>query len=254
LGYDFYVDRYELSVGGDGQGTQVSGVTPKVMITQADAEAFCEDMSETLDGTMYVKRLLRRAEQAVAAAWPSTLTNADRENRETGAIANACVNTETTVQNTGSRSLCVSRYGIHDIVGNAWEWASDRTNSGTIVATSLDPENTGPLGTVVSGPTRGAYTSLQCFMPAMGMATIASGSVCRYDGISVATFGTTRLTGDYFFPPPSGGGAGVRGGGGVGYSGDPYGGKSGRWTVDWYTTVQTSNLYTGARCGFSVSP
>jgi len=252
LGYHLLVDRYEMSLDATLKGQNASNVTPKTAITQTDAASYCDDMDEYIGTTRYVKRLLRRTEQVAASAWPTTLSNSDRENIETGAVSGGCANTQTTIQTTGTRSLCVSRYGVYDIVGNAWEWASDRTSSGVGVSTTLDAGNTSIVGFSLSGSGAGSYTSQACLNFPLGLAKPISGGSCVDSSTPVTTIGTDKLTGDYFWPPVGSGGRGIRSGGGVGASGDPFGAKSGRWTVDWYIPVQSANNYTGARCGFSV--
>ena len=260
-GYDLFVDRYETSVNVAGDGQSVPAVLPSGRLSQLAANTLCQTMEESINGSLYQKRLLRRTEQVVASSWPSTLLDADREKIENGTVSGACANTQTEIQVAGSKALCVSRYGIYDMIGNLWEWASDRTSNGIGVATSLDPDNTAIIGIFVGGINAGAIISnATCFSTVLGSPRPISGGVCMNDSMAIASLGTNKLEGDYYWPPIGSGGKGVRGGGGLGISvTDPFKGKSGRYTVDWYTPISpttevplTHYLYTGGRCGFAV--
>ncbi len=77
-----------------------AGVTPSRFITWFQAQQAC-----ALSG----KRLLTNAEwQMAAAGTPDSVT---------------C--TTGTVANTGANTGCVSNWGVHDMVGNVWEWVAD---------------------------------------------------------------------------------------------------------------------------------
>ncbi|MBI3609190.1 MAG: SUMF1/EgtB/PvdO family nonheme iron enzyme, partial [Nitrospirae bacterium] len=137
------VDKYEASVwsGADGTGTQYGtdcctddypatfpdngnwtapvyavskfGVTPSRQITWFQAQQAC-----ALSG----KRLLTNAEwQMAAAGTPDPGT----DNGTTDCAINA---DELVLVPTGSRSACVSKWGVRDMVGNLWELVADWTH------------------------------------------------------------------------------------------------------------------------------
>jgi formylglycine-generating enzyme required for sulfatase activity len=90
----------------------VPGVSPTTCTTWFQAEQACR-----LAG----KRLLTNAEwQAAAAGTPDPGAADDQQ------TSCATASPEPGVL-TGAREGCVSRWGTHDMVGNAWEWVSDWT-------------------------------------------------------------------------------------------------------------------------------
>jgi formylglycine-generating enzyme required for sulfatase activity len=132
------VDKYEASVWSnpDGTGTQygdsafddfnaagfpangnwtsplyavsMAGVTPSGYISWFQAQQAC-----ALSG----KRLLTNAEwQMAAAGTPDPGTDNGTTDCAVGSVA---------IANTGSRTSCVSKWGVNDMVGNRWEWVAD---------------------------------------------------------------------------------------------------------------------------------
>jgi sulfatase-modifying factor enzyme 1 len=88
----------------------IPGVTPSVFITWFQAQQACFNSG---------KRLLTNAEwQAAAAGTPALATDNGTTDCHVGGAPLAPVD-------TGSRSACVSRFGVFDMVGNVEEWVAD---------------------------------------------------------------------------------------------------------------------------------
>jgi hypothetical protein len=133
------IDRYEASVwsnppGSPSMGTQygvsdgaypctrdgqdcrqriyarsLAGVVPSAEITWLQAQQACANVG---------KRLLINAEWQRAVAGTPDTGGADDG-------STTCVTNGGTVQETGSRTGCVSKWGTYDMVGNLWEWVAD---------------------------------------------------------------------------------------------------------------------------------
>jgi hypothetical protein len=137
--------------------TNSAGAPPLVNLSQSQANDTCS--FNTVSGFAGTKRLLSHKEQIIVSAWSPSLSDASIVTHEGGANlpVNGYCNTnyaagvsydnnntpsdlETLPSSTafGLKSLrtggnytanCVSRYGAQDLVGNAWEWATDQLAS-----------------------------------------------------------------------------------------------------------------------------
>jgi formylglycine-generating enzyme required for sulfatase activity len=120
-------DDYGASCPDTGNGcvdfyaVSIPGVTPSSRITWFQAQQAAMNSG---------KRLLTNAEWQIAAAGtpdPGT------DNGTTDCNISAAA----AVVDTGSRSNCVSRFGVFDMVGNLWEWVADWVPLSTICVTEL---------------------------------------------------------------------------------------------------------------------
>jgi len=275
---------------------------PLVYIDQARSYDTCQAQSVTLDGTPTAKRLLRRKEQIAASAWSSAISDANINTYEAG---NATISTShycnsntngltyedldiptdvnTLPGNSASSirsvitggtmsTLCKSRYGAQDLVGNVWEWLSDQlatcdsgTNECVGGTSTLDTSNTdwnafrfdgiaGPGGT-----NGGAWTSVDSFqyqsntfnstrmiMP-LGLPVVASSS-SGYDSLLIGTdIAAAKFHGDYLWLyTDNSNGTPARGGlfGGNWSSGTYYG----RWSLHLLGAPTLAGLNLGFRC------
>ncbi|HWP92665.1 MAG TPA: SUMF1/EgtB/PvdO family nonheme iron enzyme [Thermodesulfobacteriota bacterium] len=89
----------------------VPGVRPSAFITWFQAQQACANVG---------KRLLTNAEWQMAAAGTD-----DSGTDHTTAACNIFPGPGLEPEPTGSRSDCVSNWGVFDMVGNVWEWVGD---------------------------------------------------------------------------------------------------------------------------------
>jgi hypothetical protein len=88
----------------------VADAVPSVNCTWFQAQQACASVG---------KRLLTNAEWQMAAAGTPDTGNEDDN------VTSCNTNSEFVPLPAGSRSACVSKWGIFDMVGNAWEWVAD---------------------------------------------------------------------------------------------------------------------------------
>lgn len=87
----------------------VAGAYPSTCITWFQAEQACR---------LSRKRLLTNQEWQAAAAGTPDPNEADD-------ALTTCVTASDFADRTGSRRGCVSAWGVHDTIGNVWEWVAD---------------------------------------------------------------------------------------------------------------------------------
>ena len=97
------------------------GVTPSAFITWFQAQQACANVG---------KRLLRNGEwQMAAAGTPDPGNSPGAEDCNTFSSSGADL--------TGSRTNCVSNWGVFDMVGNLWEWVEDWVPASTTCVNPL---------------------------------------------------------------------------------------------------------------------
>ena len=103
------------------------GVTPSAFITWFQAQQACANVG---------KRLLRNGEwQMAAAGTPDPGTDDDATD------CNITFDSGSDPVPTGSRSNCVSNWGVFDMVGNLWEWVEDWVPASTTCVNALYAED-----------------------------------------------------------------------------------------------------------------
>jgi hypothetical protein len=244
-----FVDRYEVSLDGALAPQVTPGETPQAYTNQLLAANACSNMNFTFQSSSITKRLIRRSEFLAAAAWDPALSSININNRENGLTANDCSLNQNSVNLTGSRSNCVSRYGIYDLIGNLWEWNSDQINSDIGWSSTVDPTNSEFFGVGMNGQLPGLLSTFSCFNPILGVAQNFDPGVCS-NGVEISTH-ANLFSDDYFFPPLIPGIKPVRSGGGVGILGGFYDRKGGRFVADYNTEMTNTTPRTGARCVFT---
>jgi hypothetical protein len=98
----------------------VAGVPPSTCITWFQAEQACR-----LSG----KRLVTNQEWQAAAQGTPDPGDADDQSTTCATLSEP-----TTGAPTGARPACISAWGAHDMVGNAWEWTADWLPTATACA------------------------------------------------------------------------------------------------------------------------
>jgi len=274
---------------------------PLTQLNQNRSWDTCQAQNVTLDGVSTDKRLLRRKEQVVAAAWPSGMVDATIATYEAGSTdltnLNYCnsnsagngltydnnaipanietlpsdlLSAVTTVRTGGTlTSLCKTRYGAQDMVGNVIEWVSDQLESCDATSnicrggtSALDLGNfdingfafdgiEGPGGEATASVDSDAfagslYSQTRMILP-LGLPLVSSSS--SYASALIGTnISSTALHGDDFgvFTDVANGSGMARGGrtGGSVY----FDGSSGRWHLDFMHIPMDGSRTIGFRC------
>jgi hypothetical protein len=268
------------------------------------------DNAGTPNGAAEKKRLSRQKEWRAAAAWSPTLTNSNIITMENGGGVGRCntnndrntlglngtvsgtrqfllgYDTHGGALETGSKvstANCQSRYGIQDLVGNLYEWASDQITCDDNLgyschgvasgANTADSTNNDMVGFLFDGQnlaghgpgdrralSDGTYTvdswaldsatrnGTTYYNPVLGLPLMANdngGSVLIADWITASLF-----HGDYFYLSPANGAANPRGLllGGRWNGGALYG----RWLSNWLGAASSTSYNGGGRCALPV--
>ena len=267
-----------LSAAQINQATSINpGLPPIGGVTQEEAWKICE--SKTLSGFSGSKRLLRRKEFVVSAAWDASLSDAQINTIENGYnlnTTNNCnvnnshgvthddldipANLESLPQaasfaggnwigllRSGGNytSNCVSRYGIQNMVGNILEWNSDQCEwSGTtcnVPASPLDVENSDIEAWVTTTTSNGQFSSVASyFLLPLGLPWGAN------DDGTVTSSSYSNIHNDRFIINNSG----IRGflSGGDWWNGS----NAGKYSLKVNSTPDYSDFQLGLRCALEL--
>jgi hypothetical protein len=193
----------------------------------------------------------------ITSSWATELNSATITSRESAATNTTSCNGQagTSLELTGQNSQCISRYGIEDMAGNAWEWTNERSldASGYVAGGALSEEEfkidvtnkdlDDFLFNHYTSPTLLKDTT--CISIPMRMPVSISG-LCpdgSYNPADLPGGGAATLYNSYYFPP----GAGARyllAGGTFGASG-----HSSVYTLAW---VPFNFANAAARCAIRV--
>ena len=243
-----FVDRYEISQTNGGAYENLPSKQPLEFINQFVADSSCKSFNFGYQGQAITKRLLTRSEWVAAAAWPESYSVATIDSIEEDTNANDCKLKQLNPVGTGSSSMCLSRYGAYDMVGNLWEWNSDQVN-GTIGWSSLIDANNDMFGMNLGGILPEVVTNLPCFSYIFGVAQSITVETCP-NGVEGSSI--SNIVNDYFLPPLGTNNKSVRSGGGVGPEAGLAYRKGGRWVGDFNPGFTDTTPKTGARCSFSL--
>ena len=249
IGFDLLVDRFEL--GND--FTSKFGQRPMAGLTQNGAKQACGlqtniNIAGSLENS-FTKRVLSRKEWMAIASWPAHLTDTQITNKESAnSSTTECNGNGSSLENTGNNINCLSRYGIENAAGNAWEWVSDRVLDGkgmTTPSNKLDPSNTDFDNINFSSIESGLIETLACFNKIIGIPRpMDASSLCPADTIEVMSEPTITFRNDYYWGTGSTGARLPIVGGGFTPTTN-----SGIYSLAW---VDFSFNSAGVRCGFSV--
>ena len=248
-----FVNLYELSKTPAGYYYNVENALPHEFNVPITAENACKTKLHNMNtfGNK-VSRLLTREEWLAAAEWSPLLSANKLEQIEKGDIITGCFSgkNEQIPVLTGSRVDCASRFGVHDMIGNLWEWNKNQIN--TVIG--LD-ELLGTYLLVPGGISLEFPKNIPCFNYIHGIGTLPQtkdGKPYCPEGVFGSSISVKNQS--YYFPPNPmiSGVKQFRSGGGIGekFGADNDSVKlTGRYVSD---LDSSTAFFTGGRCGFSL--
>lgn len=244
LGYNLLVDRFELGADGTPRSNQVP-----ILTTQTSAWSQCQNSLNYLylDGSSapILKRLLSRKEYLIVSKWPSSMTPTEINDLEQAfGGSGKCNGSGNSMGLTGSNPDCKSMFGAEDMVGNSWEWVSDRLYNGFGVNDTiqkLDSLNADMDGINQTTELSGQFELKTCYNPIIGLPFSKVDDQCPTGSLNIGTSSLITpspqefFQNDYFYQA----GAGLR----MGAVGGSHLQPAGRYTFAWLSTISI-----GARC------
>ena len=248
-----FVNLYELSKTPAGYYYNVENALPHEFNVPITAENACKTKLHNMNtfGNK-VSRLLTREEWLAAAEWSPLISANKLEQIEKGDIITGCFSgkNEQIPVSTGSRADCVSRFGVHDMIGNLWEWNKNQINTVIGLDELLGTYLLIPGGISVEFP-----KNIPCFNFIHGIGTLPQtkdGKPYCPEGVFGSSISAKNQS--YYFPPNPmiSGIKQFRSGGGIGekFGADNESVKlTGRYVSD---LDSSTAFFTGGRCGFSL--
>ena len=146
-------------------------------LSQTQSAAFCNGRSVQIDGVSQAMKLSSRRDFMAYSSWDASMNDSEITDLEAGLNVSGNCNTDSGhgltwddsypptnidflagtsgngffVAGSEETNNCVSRYGVQDLVGNAYEWISDEIDSNVGVTSTLDPSNDWLEGLVFNG-------------------------------------------------------------------------------------------------------
>ena len=135
-GSNLCVDIYEVSIGESCDRNQVgSAADTAINVNSPD----CEPVSER-DALPWTYVTYHQAANLCAKAGKRLPTNEEWYQAALGTSDGLVCNIDDTLKPTGSAEQCVSGNGVHDMIGNVWEWVAGEVVAGVYQDRTLPEE------------------------------------------------------------------------------------------------------------------